>query len=74
MIHLTDPFFVIRAKTSLKYKTVKWKLRMPKNIITDAEVKLAGYISDKKYPELSILVNFYYEEGDREFTFLMNAK
>ena len=32
------------------YKTVKWKRRMPKNIITDAEVKLTGYLSERKYP------------------------
>ena len=30
-IHLTDSFFVVRAKTNLKYKTVKWKRRMPRN-------------------------------------------
>lgn len=34
-IHLTDSFFVVRAKTNLKYKTVKWKQRLPKNIMTD---------------------------------------
>lgn len=38
-IHLTDSFFVVRTKTNLKYKTVKWKRRMQKNIMTDAEVK-----------------------------------
>ena len=36
-IHLTDSFFVVRAKTNLKYKTVKWKRRMPKNI-TDRQI------------------------------------
>ncbi len=25
---------------------------MPKNVLTDAEVKLTGYLSEKKYPEL----------------------
>ena len=69
-IHLTDSFFVVRAKTNLKYKTVKWKRRMPKNIMTDAEVKLTGYLSEKKYPESFRLVRYYDEEDDREFTFL----
>lgn len=44
-IHLTDSFYVVRAKTNLKYKMVKWKRRMPKNVLTDAEVKLTGYIT-----------------------------
>ena len=45
---------------------------MPKNILTDAEVKLAGYLSEKKYPESFRLIRYYDEEDDREFTFLTN--
>ena len=73
-IHLTESFFVVRAKTNLKYKIVKWKRRMPKNVLTDAEVKLTGYLSEKKYPEPFRLIRYYDEEDDREFTFLTNAK
>ena len=73
-IHLIDSFFVVRVKTNLNYKTVKWKRRLPKNIMTDAEVKLTGYLSEKKYPESFRLVRYYDEEDDREFTFLTNAK
>jgi IS4 transposase len=47
---------------------------MPKNVLTDAEVKLAGYLSEKKYPESFRLIHYYDEEDDREFTFLTNAK
>ena len=47
---------------------------MPKNILTDAKVKLTGYLSEKKYPETFRLIRFYDEEDDREFTFLTNAK
>lgn len=47
---------------------------MPKNIMADAEVKLTGYLSEKKYPESFRLVRYYDEEDDREFTFLTNAK
>ena len=61
-IHLTDSFYVVRAKTNLKYKTVKWKRRMPKNVLTDAEVKLTGYLSEKKYPESFRLIRYYDEE------------
>ena len=73
-IHPTDSFYVVRAKTNLKYKMVKWKRRMPKNVLADAEVKLTGYMSEKKYPESFRLVRYYDEEEEREFTFLTNAK
>jgi len=73
-IHLTDSFYVVRAKTNLKYKVIKWKRRMPKNILTDAQVKLTGYLSEKKYPESFRLIRFYDEEDEREFTFLTNGK
>ena len=73
-IHLTGSYYVVRAKTNLKYKMVKWKRRMPKNVLTDAEVKLTGYLSEKKYPESFRFIRYYDEEDDREFTFLTNAK
>ena len=47
---------------------------MPKNIMTDAEVKLTGYLSEKKYPESLRLVRYYDEEDNREFTFLTNTE
>ena len=46
---------------------------MPKYVLTDAEVKLTGYLSEKKYPESFRLIRYYDEEDDREFTFLTNA-
>ncbi|WP_229034153.1 transposase [Bacteroides salyersiae] len=42
-IHFTGSFFVVRTKSNLKCKFCKWKRRMPKNIFSDAEVKLIGY-------------------------------
>lgn len=47
---------------------------MPKSILTDAEVKLTGVLSEKKYPETLRLIRFYDEEDEREFIFLTNAK
>ena len=47
---------------------------MPKNVLTDAEVKLTSYLSGKKYPESFRLIRYYDEEDDREFIFLTNAK
>ena len=52
---------------------VKWKRRMPKGILTDAEIELTVYKSQKDYPEHLRLVLFYDEEQDREFMFLNNA-
>lgn len=69
-IYLTGSFFVVRAKTNLKYTMVKWKRRTPKYVLTDTEVKLTGYLSEKKYPGSFQLIRYYDEEGDREFTFL----
>ena len=63
-IHLMSSFYVVRAKTNLKYRMVKWKRRMPKNILKDAEVKLTGYLSEKKFPESFRLIRFYDEEED----------
>ena len=73
-IHLMGSYYMVRAKTNIKYEVVKWKRRMPKNILKDAEVKLTGYLSEKKYPESFRLIQYYDEEEDREFTFLTNAK
>ena len=73
-IHLTGSFYVDRAKTNLKYKVAKQKRRMSKNILTDVEVKLTGYLSKKKYPDSFRLIRVYDEKYEREFTFLTNAK
>ena len=57
----------------MQYKCVKWRRRLPKNILTDAEIELTVYGSQKGYPEYLRLVRFYDEEQDREFMFLTNA-
>lgn len=68
-----ESFFVVRAKSNLQYKYVRWKRRLPKNIPTDAEIELTVYKSRKDYPENLRLVRYYDEEQDREFMFLTNA-
>lgn len=72
-IQRMESFFVVRAKSNLQYRCVKWKRRMPKNILTDAEIELMVYKSRKDYPENLRLVRYYDEEQDREFMFLTNA-
>lgn len=72
-IYLHESFFVVRAKNNLQYKCMRWRRRLPKNILTDSEIILTDYNSYKKYPERLRLVRFYDEEQDREFSFLTNA-
>ena len=72
-IQRMESFFVVRAKSNLQYRCVRWKRRMPKNILTDAEIELTVYKSRKDYPENLRLVRYYDEEQVREFMFLTNA-
>lgn len=72
-IQRMESFFVVRAKTNLQYRCVKWKRRMPKNFLTDAEIELTVYKSRNDYPENLRLVRYYDEEQGREFMFLTNA-
>ena len=72
-IHQHESFFVVRAKKNLQYKCCKWRRRLPKNILTDAEIEFTEYNSYRKYPEKLRLVKFYDEEQGREFAFLTNA-
>ena len=46
---------------------------MPKVILTDTEIVLTIYGSQKGYPEHLRLIRFYDEEHCREFIFLTNA-
>ena len=72
-IHKHESFFVVRAKKNLQYKCIKWRRRMPRNVLTDSEIMLTDYITSKKYKEKLRLVKFYDEEQGREFSFLTNA-
>lgn len=72
-IQRMESFFVVRAKSNLQFKCVKWKRRLPKNILTDAEIELTVYKNRKDYPESMRLVRYYDEEQGREFMFLTNA-
>lgn len=72
-ITLIDAYFVVRAKKNLQCKMVKWKRRMPKNVLSDAIVELTGYYPYKFYPKKLRIVRYYDEEQKREFTFITNA-
>ena len=72
-IHKTGSFFIVRAKKNLQYKCLKWRRRLPKNVLTDAEIVLTEEPSFMKYPEKLRLVRYHDNEQDRDFSFLTNA-
>ena len=61
-ITLIDAYFVVRAKKNLQHKTVKWKRRMPKNVLSDAVVELTGYYPCRYYLKHLRIVRYYDEE------------
>lgn len=65
--------FVIRAKKNLQYRVLKWKRRMPENVLSDAEIELTGYYPSKHYPKRLRLVRYHDPEQNRDFMFLTNA-
>lgn len=68
-----ESFFVVRAKKNLKYKVVKWKRRLPPNVISDTEIELTGYYPSRHYPKRLRLVKYHDDEQNRDFMFLTNA-
>ena len=72
-IHQIGAFFVIRAKKNLQYKTIKWKRKLPKNVLSDLTIELTGFYPKQYYPKTLRLVRFWDEKQEREFVFLTNA-
>ena len=72
-IACTESFFVVRAKKNLQYKSVKWRRRLPENVLSDAVISLIGYYPSRRYPEKLRLVRYWDTEQEREFAFLTNA-
>ena len=72
-IHQIGAFFIIRAKKNLQYKTIKWKRKLPKNVLSDLTIELTGFYPKQYYPQTLRLVRFWDEEQNREFVFLTNA-
>ena len=73
-IHQIEAFFVVRAKKNLQYKSVKWKRKLPKNVLSDTIIELTGFYPKQYYPEHLRLVRYWDEEQKREFIFITNAK
>lgn len=71
-INCIEAYFVVRAKKNLQYKAVKWKRRLPKNVLSDATIELTGFYPKKHYPAHLRLIRYWDEELNREFMFLTN--
>lgn len=71
-INCIEAYFVVRAKKNLQYKAVKWKRRLPKNVLSDATIELTGFYPKKHYPAHLRLIRYWDEEQNREFMFLTN--
>ncbi|MDO5576885.1 MAG: IS4 family transposase [Fibrobacter sp.] len=46
-IHRCESFFVVRAKRNLQYKCIKWKRKLPRNVIADSVITLTDINSKK---------------------------
>ena len=66
-------YFVIRAKKNIQYRSIKWKRRLPRNVLSDQKIKLTGFYPKQYYPEPLRLIRYWDEEQKREFVFLTNA-
>ena len=72
-IACTESFFVVRAKKNLQYRAVRWRRKLPMNVLSDAVITLIGYYPSRRYPEPLRLVRYWDAEQEREFSFLTNA-
>lgn len=72
-IHQIGAYFVVRAKKNLQCKSIKWKRRLPGNLLSDVTIELTGFYPKQYYPEPIRLVRYWDEEQKREFVFLTNA-
>ena len=72
-INTIGSYFVVRAKKNIQYKAVKWKRKLPKNVLSDTLIELTGFYPKQYYPERFRLIRYWDEEQKREFMFLTNA-
>lgn len=72
-IHQIEAYFVVRAKTNLQYKAIKWRRKLPQNVLSDSTIEMTTYKSSKDYPKSLRLVRYCNDEQCREFVFLTNA-
>ena len=71
-INRIGAFFVVRAKTNVRFKPVAWKRRLPPNVISDAIGYFTVYKSAKDYPEKLWKVVCVDPEDGTRYIFLTN--
>ena len=71
---IKDSFFVVRAKTNIKSRVLRWKRRLLKNILSDCEIELTGNYSQKAYPERIRMVRYWDEDDQLEFIYFYKCK
>ena len=72
-IHQIGAYFVVRAKNNLQYRAIKWKRRLPRNVLSDVTVELTGFYPKQYFPGPLRLLRYWDEEQKREFVYLTNA-
>jgi hypothetical protein len=66
-------YFVIRAKSSLKYRRIySAKVDKSTGVLCDQTGRLTGFYTAKDYPEKLRRVKYYDQESNRTFVFLTN--
>jgi len=66
-------YFVIRAKSTLKYRRIySAKVDKSTGVLCDQTGRLTGFYTAKDYPEKLRRVKYYDKESDRTFVFLTN--
>ena len=71
-INRIEAFFVIRAKTNVRFKPETWKRRLPENVISDAIGYFTVYKSSKDYPGKLLKVVCIDPEDCTRYIFLTN--
>ena len=71
-INRIGAFFVVRAKTNVRFKLQRWKRRLPSCVISDAIGYFEIYKSAKDYPELIRKAVYIDQEDGTKYIFLTN--
>lgn len=73
IIHQSQAFFVIRAKSNLRYRRLYSRpVDKATDLVSDQTVALTGFYSNSAFPDKLRRVRFYDRENDRTLIFLSN--
>ncbi len=72
-IETFESYFIVGAKSNLQFKAIKWKRRLPQNILSDATGELTIYKKSKDCPFHIRKFCFWDEEQKRKLVSLTNA-